>query len=63
MNGIEFYNKAAGKYPDIKNRILFFTNSRDEQLLSFLRDRNLRYFLKPSLITDIKNAVIEILNK
>ncbi len=63
MNGIEFYKKAVERYPNIKDRFLFFTDSRDDQHLSFLRENNLRYILKPSLIIDVKKAVIDILSK
>ena len=63
INGIEFYDNVIERYPNIKDRFLFFTASRNEEHLSFLKENNLRYFSKPSLIKDIKKGVIEILNR
>jgi len=33
MNGIEYYNKASEKYPNIRDRFLFFTGYADEERL------------------------------
>jgi CheY-like chemotaxis protein len=63
MSGIDFYNNAVKEYPDIKERIIFFTGSYDEKRISFFKSNNIRYFIKPAPITEIKNAVIEILNR
>src|SRR3972149_3175661 len=63
ISGIEFYDNVIEKYPNVKDRFLFFTASRNEEHLSFLKEKNLRYFSKPSLIKDIKNGVIGILNR
>lgn len=63
INGIEFYDNVIERYPNIKDRFLFFTASRNEAHLFFLKENNLRYFCKPTLIKDIKKGVIEILNR
>lgn len=63
VNGIEFYNNAIERYPNIRDRFLFFTSSRDEKHLSFLKENKLRHYPKPSRLTDIKKGVIGILNR
>jgi CheY-like chemotaxis protein len=63
MNGIELYNKAIERFPNIKERFLFMSTSFDEEHLSFFRENNLRYFKKPVPANDIRNAVIDILNR
>ncbi len=60
MGGIEFYKKASGKYPNLKERLLFFTGIADEERLAFFRENNLRFMKKPSGIRELKDAVIEI---
>lgn len=61
MNGIEFYKEAVDKYPDIKERFLFFTGSPDEWKISFFKERNLRYLIKPAPINKIKEMLADIL--
>lgn len=61
MTGIEFYKKAIEKYPNIKHRFLFFTGLLDEEHLSFFKQNNLQYLLKPSGISEIKRVVLNIL--
>lgn len=63
MDGIEFYKKVEEAYPNIKDRFLFFTGTRDKGHLSYLKDNNIRYLRKPASIIDIKKAVIDILRK
>jgi CheY-like chemotaxis protein len=63
MNGIELYNKAVERYPNIKERFLFILASLDEKHLSFFRENNLRYFIKPVPANDIRKAVIDIMNR
>lgn len=60
LNGIEFYNKAVARYPNIKERFLFFTGSKDDSILNFLKENNIRHILKPASIINIKKAVIDI---
>lgn len=63
MNGIEFYNKAIEKYPNLKERFLFFTGFADESRLSFFKANNLRYLIKPASISKIKEQLADILSK
>lgn len=63
MNGIEFYKKAVKLFPNVKDRFLFFTGLPDEERLSFFRENNLKFIIKPSPIDDIRKGVIGILSR
>ena len=60
MNGMEFYRKAVERFPEIKDRFLFFTGGSEEHI-SFFRNNGLRYLMKPSQIKEIKAAVAEVM--
>ncbi|MBI5588568.1 MAG: response regulator [Deltaproteobacteria bacterium] len=62
MNGMEFYKEAVKTNPAIKERIIFFTGTHEEDYLSFFRENNLRYIAKPSESQDLRNQVREILD-
>ena len=61
MDGIEFYRRAVKRYPNIQGRFLFFTGLLDEERLSFFKENNLKYIVKPSPIGDIRKVVINIM--
>ena len=61
MSGIQLYNLIAAKYPDIGKRFLFITSDDSGKSLSFFRDNDLNYLIKPVNIKDIKDRVISIL--
>lgn len=61
MDGIDFYKESSKIFPDIKDRILFFTGSRDHERTSFFKEHGLRYILKPSPIEKIIEEVSAIL--
>jgi two-component SAPR family response regulator len=61
MNGIEFYNKAVERFPDIKKRFLFFTSSTEPEHISFFEKNGLSFLIKPSPIDILRKAVIDIL--
>jgi len=61
MDGISFYNEAAGIYPDINERIVFFTGGITEERRIFFKDNNLKFMLKPSGISTIREKVLPIL--
>lgn len=63
MNGIEFFKKAVEKYPNIKDRFLFFTGSFNSEILDFFKQNKIKYLPKPSSITDIKKALFEIISR
>jgi CheY-like chemotaxis protein len=61
MDGISFYNEAAKIYPDINERIVFFTGGLSEERETFFRDNSLSFMLKPSGISTIRDKVMPIL--
>jgi CheY-like chemotaxis protein len=63
MNGIEFYKKAVERYPNIKERVLFCTGSDITEYLSFFKENNLTYIIRPVPIKELKNAVVDILKR
>ncbi len=62
MNGMEFYKEAVKTFARIKERIIFFTGSCEENCLSFFRENNLRFLAKPLEPEELKNLVRQILN-
>ena len=62
MGGVEFFTRAAQRYPGIGKRFLFFSGRLDQWTVSFLEENNLKYFAKPSSIKEIKKAVIGVLS-
>lgn len=63
MTGIEFYREASERYPNVKGRFLFFTGALDEERVSFFKQNNIKYLRKPSMMSDIKKAIVDILNR
>lgn len=63
MNGIEFYRRAYALYPNIRERILFYTSSDDTENLSFFRENGLKYLIKPAEIKEIKKTIGKMLNR
>lgn len=59
----DLYMQAVGKFPEIKERLLFFTSPADDERVRFLKANNLRYLSKPAQIKDIKKAVEEIISR
>lgn len=63
MSGIDFYKEAIKLYPNLQERILFFSAADDSENLSFFRENNLKYLIKPADIRDIIKTVGKILNR
>lgn len=63
MNGIEFYKRASKIYPHIRERILFYTALDDEGSVSFFKENNLTYLIKPAEINELRKTVGNILNR
>ena len=61
IDGIKFYNQAVAKYPDLKERFLFFVDYLNPEVASFLKENKIRYITKPATITEIKREVMSIL--
>ncbi len=63
MSGIDFYKEAINLYPNIQDRILFYSAADDSKNISFFRENNLKYLIKPADIRDIIKTVGKILNR
>jgi len=63
MDGIEFYKRACGRFPSLKDRFLFFTASSDPERIGFFERHKIPYLQKPAGIKSIRNAVIGLLDK
>lgn len=64
MNGIEFYNQAVEKYPNIKDRFIFLVEDTDlKKYISFFEKNGLKYHVKTSQMEMIKKAVTDVLNR
>lgn len=62
MSGIDFYRKVIEKNQHMHNRFLFLTMPGHEQSESFFKENHIKYFIKPTLISDIKKEVVNILS-
>ncbi|MBM2837495.1 MAG: response regulator receiver domain/Rubrerythrin [Deltaproteobacteria bacterium] len=63
MSGIDFYKEAIKLYPNLQERILFYSSADDSKNISFFRENNLKYLIKPADIRDIIETVGKILNR
>lgn len=63
MSGINFYKEAMKLYPNLQERILFYSAADDLENISFFRENNLKYLIKPADIRDIIKTVGKILNR
>ncbi len=63
MDGIEFYKRAVEKFPNVKDRFIFFTASTGPELLSFIKENGLRLMEKPTPIGEIRKTVREVIDK
>lgn len=63
MNGIDFYKEAIKLYPNLQERILFYSAADNSENISFFRENNLKYLIKPADIRDIIKTVGKILNR
>ena len=61
MNGMEFYKEAVKTLSGIKESIIFFTGSCEEDYFSFFRKNNLRFMEKPLEPKELKDLVRQIL--
>jgi len=61
MSGIEFFEKAAKKFPSVKKRFIFLTNYSKE-CSDFFEKNDLNFLEKPAPMSEIKEAVKRVLN-
>ena len=63
MNGIEFYRRAVERYPNIRERFLFFCGRPTPEVLAFFKKHGVRYMLKPAPIAEIRRNALEIMHQ
>jgi len=63
MNGLDFFNEAVKKEPDIGKRFLFFSGAVDQELSDFFDANHLDYIEKPASINTLRLKVAEILRR
>lgn len=61
VDGLKFFTETKGFSPELNKRFLFFTGAPTPDRLSFFKDENLRYLVKPSTINEIRSTVLSIL--
>ncbi len=55
-DGIELYKTALKKFPNIRNRFVFFTGN--DEHISFFKKSGVKYLIKPTPIDKIRDTVI-----
>ncbi len=63
MDGVEFFTRATAREPEIRGRFLFLTGFAADERISFLRENNLPFILKPAPIGKIKLYVLDLMLK
>lgn len=63
MNGVEFYRKAASRFPGINSRFLFFTGDCGGDTAAFISEHGLKCLQKPACINAIRDSVVDILRR
>ncbi len=63
MNGIEFFHAAMGRYPSIKNRIMFISGFAGDETVRFTEENNLILLPKPAPLDDIMRGALSILHE
>ncbi|MCK5237060.1 MAG: response regulator [Deltaproteobacteria bacterium] len=63
MDGIEFYKQAIDKYAFMAERFIFITSNDKAEVVSFFKEYNLKYLIKPVHINEFRNFVIEFMEQ
>lgn len=63
LDGIGFYEKVAEDFPASLDCIIFFAGSLDEERSRFFNEKGLTLLSKPGAVSDIKNAIVEVLRR
>lgn len=61
MDGIEFYQEVARRYPNIGRRFIFHTGVSSSEYTGFFTENNLRYIIKPARMDKVKQTVADII--
>ena len=59
--GLELHNEAVSLYPDLGERILFFTGFLSNDYAAFLKDNKLHYLTKPASMHELRKKCMIIL--
>lgn len=60
MNGIDFFIGAEEIDPEIESRFIFFSSMGDQEHEDFVKERGLKYLLKPAPLNEIRQMVQDI---
>lgn len=63
MNGMDFYRHATRRYPNIRDRFLFFTGRPDPDVMGFFKENDVKYMLKPASISVIRANALSVLHQ
>ena len=61
VDGLKFFNEAKAISQELNKKFLFFTGAPTSDRLTFFRDENIRYLVKPSTINEIRATVLNML--
>jgi CheY-like chemotaxis protein len=62
VDGLKFFSEAKAISPELNKRFLFFTGAPTSDRLTFFRDENIRYLVKPSTINEIRVTALNMLD-
>ncbi len=63
MNGAQFYKKAVQHDPLIADRFVFLMNKSTPSRLDFVKKNKIKYLIKPCTVSEVKEAMHDILSK
>ncbi len=63
VNGIDFLKNAVEKFPNVKDRFLFFSGGLNKERITFLKKNNLHYMEKPTSLEEISQNARDILSE
>jgi len=61
VDGLKFFTEAKMLLPELNKKFLFFTGAPTPDRLSFFKDENVRFLVKPSSINEIRATVLSLL--
>jgi CheY-like chemotaxis protein len=53
MNGLEFFRRASAADPTLRERIVFFSSTTDDEHLNFVREMRLSHMQKPGNMSEL----------
>ncbi len=61
MGGVDFDRSAERKYPGIRRRFIFFTDTASMNDIDFFKINKINYLPKPSSLKNIREAVLKVM--